>query len=176
MRPRSTLFAVLASSLVASACTSTTIIEPSSTSAEGGTGNAVDGATGPVANAGGSAQDATPGSAAPEGGAGTGGGTDAEVAFKDCPPCWQQWYCVMPPDYEDGLYLAGTEQADGSCVLTPLDDGGESLTIPLECVTNSASGDASSNPPVLWSVGTSGTVTNVMFDIPSRGGVTCEQT
>lgn len=82
----------------------------------------------------------------------------------------------MPPDYEDGLFLMGTGQADGSCVLTPLDDGGESLTIPLECVTNSASGDASSNPSVLWSVGTSGSDTSVTFDIPSRGGVSCDQT
>jgi hypothetical protein len=182
---RSILFATLLSSFALGACTSTTIVEPSGTSTDGGTSASPKGAAGsdasaasetnetmataPAAATGDPAQDDD--GAAPVGSGQNEVVADAAPVALDCPPCWAEWVCFVPPGYNNSNFLAGTPQADGSCLLTPLYDGGDTVTIPLGCFSS-----ASSNLPVPWSIGMSGVDVTVTFEIPSRGVVTCNQT
>jgi hypothetical protein len=96
--------------------------------------------------------------------------TPGPIGPSDCPPCWKSTFCGVPPSFTDNVYLNGTTQPDGSCVLTQAMDGGESLTIPLQCVTSS-----NPDPVVPWSLDSSGPQPTLIFNIPSKGTVNCQQ-
>jgi hypothetical protein len=101
-----------------------------------------------------------------------GGGADdmgSAAGLTDCPPCWKEWFCGIPPTFQDSVYFTATPQADGSCTLTSARDAGGSLTIPLQCASS-----ATPTPKVPWRVKDSGST--VTFSIPNMGAVECDET
>ncbi len=92
--------------------------------------------------------------------------SDNGGGLRDCPPCWQELFCWVPPDLGDNFLMAGASNGGGGCTLTPESDSGESISIPLEC-------GGPSNPSVPWSMGMHDTDVTIIFSIPSKGIVNC---
>ena len=44
-----------------------------------------------------------------------------DAAPYGCPPCWKDWACLEDGNAADLVYFTGTQNADGTCTLTPWD-------------------------------------------------------
>jgi hypothetical protein len=181
MTTRSMLLSTLATTFVIAACSSG---GASGTNGGDGGGSAPSGSVGSSGTGGATSNGDAGGvdsSEEGDGDAGIGGG-DASIGdgdagngdggggtvLRDCPPCWQELFCWVPPDLGDNFLMLGASDGRGGCTLTPELDSGESLTVPLEC-------GGPSNHSVPWSVGTYNGDPTIVFNIPSKGIVNCDQ-
>src|ERR1019366_5799048 len=98
--------------------------------------------------------------------AGNGATVNVDAGLRDCPPCWQELFCWVPPDLGDNFLMLGASDGEGGCTLTPELDSGESISVPLEC-------GGPSNTSVPWSTGMHGADVTIIFSIPSKGIVNC---
>jgi hypothetical protein len=87
-------------------------------------------------------------------------------SLSDCPPCWQQLFCWVPPDLGDNFPMMGASDGAGGCTISSASDSVESISVPLEC-------GGPSKPSVPWSVGMNGADVTIIFGIPSKGTVNC---
>src|ERR1019366_8748540 len=92
--------------------------------------------------------------------------SDNGGTLRDCPPCWYQLFCWVPPDLGDNFLMMGVSDGSGGWILTSASDSVENVSVPLEC-------GGPSNPSVPWSTGMHGTDATIIFSIPSKGIVNC---
>lgn len=85
-----------------------------------------------------------------------------DAAPYGCPPCWKDWACLEDGNAADLVYFTGTQNADGTCTLTPWDPGISKVT--LECA-----GQTNQTP---WTVPAEG---QIEFVEPSAT-LSCSQT
>src|ERR1019366_1952053 len=176
MTTRSMLLSTLATTFVIAACSSG---GASGTNGGDGGGSAPSGSVGSSGTGGATSNGDAGGvdsSEEGDGDAGIGGG-DASIGngdggggtvLRDCPPCWQELFCWVPPDLGDNFLMLGASDGRGGCTLTPELDSGESLTVPLEC-------GGPSNLSVPGRGGTYKGHPTIVFNIPRRGMVNCDE-